>query len=510
MAATLITQPSALSFTRNAVRVALQTDNITPDRAYVDLSLTGTVGPTATNTLTITMGVKIWTFVFADTPDSTGWQLPTPPPTGVTELWWKQLAEAFRRNSEVADTFFVLDVYPNIRLRHHEVTPLSITTTSNAVDITVTPHSVTSIVSVPNLSAHISVHDADTHESLLALNGSYNLSDRSCSFDIRAAFADTRPHLPTEYETAGVQIVGEQRAIHAYRRYYIRYSDRHGVPPKPEIMQRSDNFTVVHGGVSSGRVTDFFNRYLVPLHNYFTPSLDMPFVKSVTREQPDWLYVICPNNEFGLQIEYAVTYSSGEERLFQDNVFNAVAGEIRIIPTGWAQFQSRHIIRNRQDGEVYPVSYEFRIRQADGTLALKLVYELELFAAWNMYILLDNGIGGMESIRLKGKKTKNYVGESTIFEKNDGSQSTAFPQGFTSWEASTGWYEAYQCEHLAQLLLGQLWLIEVNNNPLNPTFTPVVADKQSFVYNTDDADEGLHALTFKFRTAHTETQSNRF
>jgi hypothetical protein len=511
MAAQLTQMPPVIALSKNAMPVQLTTDKIATDQPFVLISVVNTTGVSVGDTLTIGYNQVLHIFSFVATPNTSGTELPLPEAGQTPEAWGQALAERLRMYAPLSDDFLIQDTPLSIKLNWRTFSPLVIITASTtATAFTTTAHSVARIVLEDNLFAKISVHHATTHETLLVLNGSYDMQTRQCAFDIRPAFGDIRPTLPNEYEADPSTIfIGEQRAFHSLQKYYVRYADAYGAPPKPELQQRSMDFTVIQGGVASGRVTDFFFHHLVPLHNYSAPELGVPFTKSVTREQPDWVYFVCPNAQMGLQMEYAVTYSSGEERFFQDGTFNATAQEVRIIPTGFKQFSLRHFITNRNDGDIFPVSYEFRIRLSDGTTALRLTYELELFAAWNMYILLDNGIGGMESVRLKGKKTKTYEGDATIIEKNNGEMSSIFPQGFTRWEASTGWYEDYQAEHLAQLLLGQIWLIDPSD-PLNPTFTPVIAEKQSFNYENDDEDKGMVALTFKFRTAKTETQSNRF
>ncbi len=503
MSAHLHTTPPQIAFAANEMSVTLETDNIAPDRAYVALELTGFDGPAVGNALSINFNGLTWLFTFAEIPDNTGWQLPTQPntPTGAGAAWWYFLAERFRLNPSVTDLFNVTDNYPYIRLTYKSITPLSITVVSNTTDIAVTAHSVSSVVNVPNLSASISVHDAVTHEEIAQKTGAYDIETKRCEFDIHTAFEDLAPSLPDP------SVVTIQTATTAFKRYYVRYADRYGNPPQSEIRHKSVNLTAIAGGTASGKRLPFFqpNAPLWALHNFQTRTSDF-FVKKITQTQPDWLYFVAQNDEINLTWTAQMRYAIGYRDTFTSNAqFSCAAGEVKCLPIGYRQLGlHNYVIPNAFDSS-FIVGYDITIRRSDGDALLTASYDLELLRhPWNLYLVFHNGLGGLESVRLKGKKQLKYDSDVTNVEKSNGDLSVAFATGVESFEVSTGWYDYYYLDALRQILLAKAYVFDQKTN----TYAEIIAEKQSFEFIPDDND--LHALNFKFRLAKTDERVNNY
>lgn len=503
MSAHLQAIPPQIAFAANEMLVTLESDNIVPDRAYIQLILTDYDGPLPNETLTLTYRGTTHTFTFVPTPDNSGWQLPTRNATQTTEDWWAYVAERLRINPTIADEFDIVANIVNfsIRLTWRNTEPLSITQTNNLSYMSVTIHSVSSIVNVQNLTASLSVHDATTHEMLTNRIGTYDINTKRCIFDIQSAFEDIIPVPPDPSVTVITT------ATSSFRRYYLRYADRHGTPPQSEIRHKSPDLTALAGGTTSGTRTAFFqaNAALLALHNWKTPN-DEPFVKPITKTQPDWLFFTAIADEPNLTWTVRIHYAAGYRDDFTTNAaFSCAAGEVKCLPIGFTQLGLQNYVIPQAFDTSFVSGYEISIRRPNEVPLLTATYTLEILPhPWNLYLVFDNGLGGIESVRLKGKKQINYASDMSNIEKSDGSLSVAFATVIETYDVSTGWYEYAYLQSLRQLLLGNAWVFDPKINEL----VAIIPEKQSFEFIEDDND--LHALQFKFRIAKTQTRANNY
>jgi hypothetical protein len=500
MSAHLFTIPPQIAFAANEMRVTLESDNIAPDRAYITLELTNVDGPPNGNTFIISFSGKTWTFSFLDVIDNSGWLLPTKTAAQTAPQYWAYIAERLRIVQAITDEFDVIEEYPLLKLIYKTITHLSITVVST-ITVNVTAHSVTSIVNVQNLAASISVHDAATHEELTQRIGAYNIATKQCSFDIHSIFEDLAPTLPDP------SVTSIQTASTAFKRYYIRYADRYGIPPQSEIRHKSQNLIAIAGGTASGNRNLFFQPTapLLALHNFKTQTNDL-FVKQITQVQPDWLYFVAQNDEPNLTWTVLLRYGAGYRDTFTTNAqFSCIAGEVQCLPIGFRQLGLQNYIIPNAFSTSSIIGYDISIRRPNDDILLTASYDLELSRhPWNLYIVFENGLGGIESVRAKGKKQLKYDSDIINVEKSNGDLSVAFSTGVSSYDVSLGWYDYYYLDALRQLLLAKAWLFDPKTN----TYTEIVPEKQSFEFIPDDND--LHTLNFKFRTAKTDSQANNY
>jgi len=121
-----------------------------------------------------------------------------------------------------------------------------------------------------------------------------------------------------------------------------------------------------------------------------------------------------------------------------------------------------------------------------------------------MYLLCENGVGGMESIGVRGKKTHQYEVSREVFHRTRwedwtpaaGDLGHFAQEGQQRWEVSTGWYDASYIKHLRQLLMSDAvyWI-----DTANERFVKVVVDTETMDDERDD--EQLFQLTFQFGLA---------
>lgn len=126
--------------------------------------------------------------------------------------------------------------------------------------------------------------------------------------------------------------------------------------------------------------------------------------------------------------------------------------------------------------------------------------------------MLDNGLGGCESVRFKGKFQQKYEGKRDIiqkaqsknFELSEGVFNTFNAEGRHRYIANTGFYPRAYIEHLRQLLLGEVWLMDITHE----RYIKLIVDTKSFDIHEDDQE--LFALEFRCRPAYIDNHFNCF
>lgn len=115
-----------------------------------------------------------------------------------------------------------------------------------------------------------------------------------------------------------------------------------------------------------------------------------------------------------------------------------------------------------------------------------------------IYILMETGTGGVEVLRVAGKKTYEHEVSSVEYEKavwlgtsqQQGTIHKDFKQGQPRIKCNSGYFQREYIEHLTQLLYSRIWLIDMVRNKFYAYNVVTSSVKES-----DDNDE-LHNLEF--------------
>jgi hypothetical protein len=276
------------------------------------------------------------------------------------------------------------------------------------------------------------------------------------------------------------------------------------VPATTETLQKSVDLVVIKGR----KPATFINTNLVCLSDY-------PTLKEVRIDQPDWLYFYCFDTVGVINIQVDMIYSDGSiiEKPIAISYEDIAVGTVVHFATGLKQLG----LYDESTGNVCLTGYTWRLMNTNGTVHRQdYVIDEQRWHAWNTYLLLENGCGGMETIRLKGKKNVKERAERTIIENENGVQSAIFAKSRTAFEVSTGWLPLNVIDYIKKLLTHQIWLIDPSQVPYqdyspdylggnysggdySKTFIPIIADTESFEIEQDDTD--LFALNFAYRLA---------
>jgi hypothetical protein len=509
--ASIVSLPINISFANNDLKVVTASSHITTNQmAFVQIELTGSTGPSVNETLVISINGTEYTFTFVATPTSS-YEIATKGSLSISN-WFLYLEEYFRSHPIFSDIFTTVRLTdagtPRIRLNYKkvEVVELIIDNPSPITDLGFTSQSITEITDVENLSAWIAVCDATTHEVLIKKVGNYDVSTGECSFAINEAFDDLTPTVPNPVFVLPTVAAG------SFRHFYIRYADKFGNPSVTEARQSSAIRTVIAGGTSSGNNLPFLGDSVIVLRentvNHLPPITNQPSL--ITYRQPDWVYLCAAYDLQNIFYDVLIMLDDNTTLLHEPELFFELKrGETQYIATGYRQL-GLHTLSAIPSGKKV-VGYDVRFRHDSLGIFYTQSYEVDPFTRhpWNVYILFDNGLGGMETVRLKGKRILKYNAEITTYENDSGELSTAFAEGVESVEVSTGYYTLEYIQKLRQLLLGKLYQVTIAQGVTDQyTFTKIIADTKSFEIIPDDND--LHALVFTFKKAKMERQHNGY
>lgn len=506
----IVSLPINISFANNPLEVVTSSSHITANQeAYIQIELTGSSGPAVNDTLIIAINDIEHTFTFVATPTEIN-HIATKGSLSISN-WFLYLEEYFRSHPIFSDIFTTVRLTdagtPRIRLNYNktEVVALITNNPSPITDLDFTTQSITEITDVENLSAWLAVCDATTHEVLIKKVGNYDVKTGECRFTINEAFDDLTPSVPNPVFVLPTVATG------SFRQFYVRYADKFGNPSVTEARKSSETRTVIAGGTSSGNNLPFLGDSVIVLRentvNQLPPITAQPSL--ITYRQPDWVYLCAAYDLQNIFFDILITLDDNTTILHNAELyFELKRGETQYIATGYRQL-GLHTLSISSGAKI--VAYDVRFQHDTLGIFYTQSYELDPFTRhpWNVYILFDNGLGGMETVRLKGKRILKYNTDVTIYENDGGELSSLFAEGIESVEVSTGYYTLEYIQKLRQLLLGKLYQVTIAQGITDQyTFTKIIADTKSFEIIPDDND--LHALVFTFKKAKMERQHNNY
>jgi hypothetical protein len=523
MAASIHTFPPARSMSLGPIWVELETSLWADDPIYFELIITGT--NSEDETIALTWGGTSLGFTLKDSPDASGLQLPTYT-SGTVAAYAQALAEALRQNELLFNDFTVTVTGSNtvlLRYRYSSALETDHAETVSNFNIMASVGNGGSITA-ENLRALVQVYryagNLGTDPRLASFHAPYGASTGIATLDIGPAFVSLRPHLPSPASILGF---ASGLASDAFMQYYWRYADKHGTPAVAEAMQPmlEGAWHVIYGGAAGDAQASTASGFSWPdedlRHCYMRRNSKgiangLSFHKPIGEHQPDWVYVwnnSAGNREVGIHVH---RQDGTEEELPRLDPVALAAKSLYWFSAGPGQLG----LDIWADPDNPITRYTWSLYRAGTNLKITTVqYELLPDCQdWGLALLFDNGLGGCETVWLKGKATEGYDAASTDTVQRPrqpgwapdlGEFDKLGTQGQPTWEASTGLFDddAYLL-HLRQLpLSSSAWIVDTENQ----RFLKVLVEAKRIESVRQD-DQDLFHLAFSLRAAWADQASN--
>lgn len=513
MAAELITGPAAYSFQGNDIIASLGTDLMDDTRATFLLVVSG--GPTAGQVLHLSWDGGDITYTAGATATADGLTWPLIGALTVTQ-YADALANLIRQQEAISEIFHIYrSGVGNIHMDRLFPGTFSVVVESNnmtGIAATATP----AVSSTPaGLRAQVQVWESgptfNDDELLLSAHSPYSVLGFT-SIKINQAFEGLDIDLPNKNTIAPSAPTWSQGDAGGIMSYHIRYADKYGTPPVCEALQRSSDYVVLAGRKMAGGVNASPTSVL--RHNYFVNDKTEPFIKRNAPTQPDWVYwfprpAALDGSTYYVQV--LVMWSDGSTQLYHPwglTERTYFANRINIIPSGYRQLFLHNLSAPSTDAVI--VGYDYRIMQPALTDPVAVVsYEIDqLPTPGNLFLIYTNGVGGMETVHLRGVPTRGYSGQREVWQRSEsagtllGDMALFASSASEGLKVSTGWYPRYYLDHLQQLFHAKVWIVDIAKK----VFIPALVSMDSIEPPADDAD--LHEFQFTLRSAWINTAFN--
>jgi hypothetical protein len=319
---------------------------------------------------------------------------------------------------------------------------------------------------VPNLSCYIEVYEEiDTNFVLITpLMASYAASNKFATFNLRSlfSFAPLKNGLPAFSSNTDWD---HDTADHMVKKIMLKYANRYGSPPENEELTESAIKYIVYGGIrltsSGAELTQMF-----VAHNYAWSGSSR---KNVHCKQPDWVYVYTPAATT-LYIDVVIYLNDGSTVTKSVGTISAGAHQMNWMESGWDQLQLSQWLE-AESVMPAPWAYDFRVKtSAEEEDPQKVKYRIHMNNhPWNVFLMVCNGMGGFESLWLKGKGTFGFTSSgddvqrarAPLSDRIHGDFGKINQQVTDTWEVNTGWQDDYYMKMLKQIHLNDLWLIDI-------------------------------------------------
>lgn len=277
-------------------------------------------------------------------------------------------------------------------------------------------------------------------------------------FNIKSLFG-LDIHIPNIYYFRPSNTVQSNPWVGEASRSFVRY---HAVVQ--ELIRQNAGFAVqksektpsllcVYG---DGSAPDNSANPIIALRNF--PILR----KTITPTQPDFLFFLTKTAVNNAYVEIRVFFSNGGNAYWHplgvgNRPLQFEAEKVYFIKTGFSQCS----IINAQPFNRTITSYEFRLMSEANTLLASCAYQLDrLDTSEELILLLENPCGAVETLLLRGSKTKKYVSEFSTIEYSDGENETVGEEVAITYEVTTAYMETELVDYYRQLLRGKIWLLD--------------------------------------------------
>lgn len=339
----------------------------------------------------------------------------------------------------------------------------------------------------------------------------YDLYTFETPFNVSQAF-DLRPHLPSAFLPLGYYVFG--LATKAYQKYWIRYADRNNTDGSVSLTTKAGPYYMLNGGAPSTSAKTFGIALASPIvcHNY-NPTYGSQVPKVVGIEQPDWLYLWTDTNLVDVYVSVKLYFNDYTTAVYNPShmaPFTLQANNLYWLQSGFRQMRIHEAVV--PEGKEI-VAYDWELRSAEGDLLRSVKFEVDCDChPWELYLLFDTGLGGCETIRLKGKTTEGFKVNRETFRTSrpmnydfaEGEEGYYNQEGVQVYEVATGFYKARYIQHIRQLLLAEAWLLDMQRNK----FIKIQIDTSSITDIVQDQD--LFAFEFAFKVAGYDSAYHNF
>lgn len=468
MAIVVTKDPADISFAGDQMQVELFSHNIDLEqRAQISISVAGSLADGDTFEL-------IWNnykliFVARSSGEDDGLDLPLQGGL-TTSQYLAVLRSAFATNA-IFRRFWTATIDGNQIILSYKTTdelaPL-VEGTQTALQSFITNS--TGALKEENLAAHIittKVNDDETEEDLLTDESPFNTNTARTYFDISEAF-NLEPHLPalTSFVPFGLYQYGE--ATNAFAKYKYYYAEKFGNPASVKKLIPRFPKMVIHGSLAADTLSQFFS---VPATKDLVCH-DYPTAKIISPNKVEWLYIFTQALRGDVYPNVVIKYDDGTTEIKQPSpsrrVINLENNKLYWIASGLRQMGITTDVNKNA------VGYTFRISNQDLTLHTTSVeYRFDnRCMPFDRMLLVENGVGGCETVRLIGKQNEGYQSKSEnlqiVRDQNwdisQGDIQTYNHRGQRTYTINTGWMDDIaQAEKLRQLLLGGVWWVDEKN-----------------------------------------------
>lgn len=521
----LVSPPLERMYIGNPMPCMFTSDLVVTEYSQFEITISGS-GPASGQTLLLTWPGGSITYTAGTAPAQSGLRWPLKG-AETLEIYADNVAE-FLRQREDMNALFTIERSSvsgeQIFIRARQSGTYALGHTNGMAGVAVVENEAGS--STPaNLRAYVEVWsdtgDFNTQELLSALHSPYRPSTDTV-IDIAPAFTQLKPSLPPA-NTINPNTINPPlplvEATGVHQKYILRYADKYGNPALAEKLELFNDPAYAFWGAFAG------NNFDVSIENLLHAYVDrnsQPLSKPVGTKQPDWLYWYCDTDvSAGLLVE--LTWSDGTQSSYAPwgvTPRSFQAGKIYIFQCGFEQLNLDELEISTGVPTLKIVQYRVYLGEAPEFI-FPLIWE-QTFSVlresiWGMYILYDNGLGGCESVWMRGKKTESYLPKSEEYtvgkqinlesprQATDHDINTFDHQARTQWEMQTGWFETPDyLDHLKQLPLARYaWIIDLQNR----RFLACTVQAGEMKNVTED-DVTLYSQSFTIRSGWEDTNYN--
>lgn len=514
MAASLDTAPTSPELNGNDNWVTLESTLVVPDPAYLTLTFASS-GPVAAEELDVIFNGITITFTVAASTNATATAIPTKGGGESLTDYAARVAEALRENGQITEAFQVTSSGAVVRLESltgAAITDLAgtgpLTNTTIGVDAGGSPYTQDNLAAMLQVWIAGATANADTR--LVTLHGAYDPDTAQARFNLRNLLPVAAMPPPESAIPPVVSVTWPRgKATGAWVEYFLRYADKYGTPAVPEALTKSANYICIHGAHASDAVVPNSLSFVRLLHRYRAADGTF-FNKPVVEEQPDYVYAYFAIEYTDCFVEREATWDTGDVTTIDssDNPFDLDEKSVYWFLAGHypADFTP-------PEAGAQIVSFAWRLiapGELGNTTLAEVNYVVQPCTAWDRFLLLDNGLGGCESVLFRGKTQVEYKASRTQarrqrqpgHEPGTGDLFTFNQEGNTTFQLRTGYQSRYYIEHLQQLLLGDAWLIDLENE----RFLRLVCNTDSIEVYKDDTE--LYSLQVTFNAAWIDQAKN--
>lgn len=312
-----------------------------------------------------------------------------------------------------------------------------------------------------NLSLYCEVweynKENDTESILVTLQVPYNPYTKEAVVDIHS-IQELKSHLPVLTDKEG-------RAADVYSFLFIKFADQFGTPVVPETLEVDNRNEAYYSIINGSALQSIGNQGGFALHAYKNTQGKF-FAKQVTTEQPDWLYFwLAGDGLRDVSIGISLFYEDGTSDL--NHSVEVIQFEGKAVH--WISTSYKDRIESITTAKKV-IAYQFTLSQflSGGFYILAhQKYVLDQCSDKDFFIAYDNGLGGIESLRLRGDTTHDVDVVNDIFNKvqygkidqKNGHLSTFNNNFQESINTNTGYYDEDYIYHIAQIIGSECWLI---------------------------------------------------